>query len=110
MFAIISNLGWDIDDLRDIVEAVTDQRHISALTGADGNKVILELERLVKEDRMFKFHPSERQINKIYKLGYLLKWNTTTIRKFNKRTNNKWDIWENTTKEASKLIMAMEAV
>ena len=110
MFALARSMGWNTDALRDIVWVVTGQRHISALTGIGGDEVLEELERLGREVRSFKPQPSPRQAAKIYKLGYLLRWKSTTIREFNQRTTGKWDIYEDTPHEASKLIMAMEGV
>ncbi len=110
MFARLKPLGMGIEDLRDMVEAITGQRSISSLTKVGGAEVIDELDKLQRETRSAKPHPSAGQMGKIYKLGYLLRWNSTTIRKFNRRTTGKWDIHDDTPKEASKLILAMEGV
>lgn len=115
MFALARSMGWNIDALRDIVWVKTGQRHISALTTIGGDMVLKELERLAREARTLRqaqgmAQPRPKQVAKIYKLGYLLRWKSTTIRRFNRRTTGKWDIYENTPGEASKLIMAMEGV
>ena len=110
MFALARSMGWNTDALRDVVWAMTGQRHVSALTTIGGEVVLEELERLAREARSFRPQPSPKQVAKIYKLGYLLRWKSTTIRKFNQRTTGKWDIHDNTPGEASKLIMAMEGV
>ena len=110
MFALAKSMGWNIEALRDIVWAMTGQRHISALTIKGGDVVLEELERLAKEVGFFKPQPSSKQVAKIYKLGYLLRWQSTTIRRFNRRTTGRWDIYENTPDEANKLINAMEGV
>jgi len=110
MFALAKSMGWNIDALRDVVWAMTGERHISALTTAGGDVVLEELERLAREVRSFRPQPSPNQVAKIYKLGYLLRWKSITIRRFNRRTTGKWDIHDNTPGEASKLIMAMEGV
>lgn len=110
MFGIAKSMEWNTDALRDVVWAMTGQRHISALTTIGGDEVLKELERLAREARSFRPQPSPKQVAKIYKLGYLLRWKSTTIRRFNQRTTGKWDIHDNTPGEASNLIMAMEGV
>ena len=110
MFGIAKSMGWNTDALRDVVWAMTGQRHISALTAIGGDVVLEELERLARQARSFSPQPSPKQVAKIYKLGYELRWKSTTIRKFNQRTTGKWDIHDNTPGEASSLIMAMEGV
>ena len=110
MFGIAKSMGWNTDALRDVVWAMTGQRHISSLTVVGGDVVLEELGRLAREARSFRPQPSPKQVAKIYKLGYLLRWKSTTIRRFNERTNGKSDIHDNTPGEASKLIMAMEGV
>lgn len=49
-----------------------------------GDLVIAELQQTV--DAMAQDEPrlSPEQESKIYKVGYLLNWNTTTIRRFNR--------------------------
>lgn len=108
IFGTARQVGWDIEMLRDVVEGIRPDRHISKLSDRQADMLIAVLDEAARGLRNGKL--GIQQEKKIYKLGYLLRWDCTAIRKFNKRTNGKWDIMDCTPAEASKLILAMEAV
>lgn len=107
IFGLSSLIPLDNDELHQVVIAETGQVHISCLTKQHALRVIKKLQSIwdKKPDRI-----SDKQLSKIYKLGYLLHWKVSAINKFCKRITKKSIIFKLSIAGGHKLIKAMEAM
>lgn len=105
IYGLARSAGWDNDMLHEVASSIPGfNGHISKMTVSQANDLI---DILIKARHGT---VEQKQAEKIFKLGYLLHWDCRAIRKFNKKTTGKWDIYDCSVAEASKLISAMEAV
>ena len=106
LWTLARSLHMSNEMVHEVVQEITGKTSIRKLTRKELGQVTRALEYALRHD--YTIDPEQKR--KIYKIGYLLKWNCKQIRGFIKHVVGKNDINILQREEASKVIEGMKAI